>query len=57
MERIEQTTASIMLFEDMDKVFDLTVFIGNKSSSMNISEQQAQKLKKDLDIEINYIPF
>ena len=57
MERIEQTTGSIMLFEDMDKVFDLTIFIGNKSSSLNISEQQAQKLKKDLDIEINYIPF
>jgi len=57
MERIEQTTGSVMLFEDMDKVFDLTVFIGNKSSSLNISEQQAEKLKKDLDIEINFIPF
>jgi len=57
MERVEQSTGSIMLFEDMDKVFDLTVFINDKSSSLNITERQAQKLKKDLDIEINYIPF
>jgi len=57
MERVERKAGSIMLFEDMDKVFDLTVFINDKSSSLNITERQAQKLKKDLDIEINYIPF
>ena len=57
MDGVERKTGSVMLFEDMDKVFDLTVFVGDRSSSINISEQQAQKLKKDLGININYIPF
>jgi len=47
----------IILFEDIDKVFTMTISVGLKTSSLNITEQQAEKLKKDLGIAINYIPF
>ena len=47
----------IFIYEDMNKVFELTIFIDNKQSTLKLTEQQAEKLKKDLGIEINYIPF
>jgi len=47
----------IFIFEDMNKVFTLTMSNGYKISNLDITEEQAEKIKKDLGIEIAYIPF
>ena len=54
---MDNANESVILFEDINKKFDLTIWIGNKRSTLTITEQQAEKIKSDLGIEINYIPF
>ena len=54
---MDNSKETIILFEDFDKNFDLTIWVGNKKSTLVITEQQAEKIKSDLGIEINYIPF
>ena len=53
----DETFRDIQIFEDMNKVFDLTIYVGNKTSCFDITEKQAEKLKTDLGIDIIYIPF
>ena len=53
----ESTVSSIMIFEDMDNKFFLTIWNGNKKSDLTITKEQAEQIKKDLGIIINYIPF
>ena len=53
----EATVTSIMIFEDMDNKFFMTIWNDNKKSDLTITKEQAEQIKKDLGITINYIPF
>jgi len=53
----EKIIMEMQIFEDMNKVFNLTIYVGNKTCCLDITEQQAEKLKKNLDVDIIYIPF
>lgn len=52
-----ETFRDISIFEDMDKAFNLVICVGMKASSLNVSQEQAEKLKDELGIDIIYIPF
>lgn len=47
----------ITIYEDVDKIFTLTISVGHKISNLDITEEQAEKIKNDLGIEISYLPF
>ena len=53
----DETIKSIFIFEDADGRYDLSLSVNFKRSSIDITKEQAEQLKKDLGVTINYIPF